>query len=465
MTHQRASKWFWTAAGVLCLTLLGLNQGCHKADRYVLTSDSSIPVEQLFTMTVQGDSVRKADGFSRVRLTAQVMDVSEGGRTILFTTTAGSLRVGDRSRPDSLLVATDQQGKAEIDLQSPAEAAVAQITATIEGVTPTLSQQRHIRFTAVTAEDMLSFGNLPDRIIAGTNNVQTEIRVQIDPALEGEDRRVNFTTNIGRFLFGTGQGSRTREVLADQNGLATVTLESPDDGGEAVITATVRGFVVEKTIRFFVPPRISFVTPPTTAPADGTTLTRFSALITSDLESAEDLSVEFVTTAGTLVSGDQEGQRLTLTSINQDTVGIFLRSPRQVGAAVITASLEGGSTAERFVTFGIATPDSVLVTIDPTQFQLRPNDQATIQATLIRTVGRGQVSEGLSVSFAAADTLGDAVPLARFFNVTRANTNGIATAIFTPDGSTYRGLVTIRATYIDAEVTRTGTATVRIVDE
>jgi len=465
MTHQRASKWLSMVTGVLCFTLLGLSQGCHDADRYVLTSDASIPVDQLFMMTVQGDSVQKADGFSRIQLIAQVMDVSEGGRTILFTTTAGSLRVGDRSRSDSLLVETDLQGKAEVALQSPNEAAVAQITATIEGVTPTLTQQRNIRFTAVTAEDMLSFEGLPDRVVAGNTNVQTEIRVQIDESLEGEDRRVSFTTSIGRFLFGTGQGGRTREVLADQNGVATVTLESPDDGGEAVITATVRGFVLEETIQFFVPPKISFVTPPTTAPADGVTLTRFSALITSDLGSVENLSVEFVTTAGTLVSEDQEGQRITLSSINQDTVSVFLRSPRQVGAAAITATLEGGSTAERFVTFGIARPDSVLVSIDPTQIQLRPNDQTTIQAALIRNVGRGQVSEGLSVSFAASDSVGNAIPLARFFNVSRANSDGIATAIFTPDGSSYRGLATIRATYVDAEATVTGTATVRFVDE
>jgi len=69
------------------------------------------------------------------------------------------------------------------------------------------------------------------------------------------------------------------------------------------------------------------------------------------------------------------------------------------------------------------------------------------------------------VSFSAVDSLGNAIPLARFFNVIPADSDGIATAIFTPDGSGFRGLVTITATYSDVEETVAGTANVRIVDE
>ena len=453
---------FWIAAGVLSLILLGI--GCHNADRYVLTSESSVAVDQLFLFTVQGDSVQRADGFSRVSLVAQVMDVSEGGRTILFTTTAGFLRVGDRTSSDSLLVETNPSGKVEIELVSPSQPAVAQVIATIEAVNPALTQQRNIRFTAITAEDILSFQALPDEIIIGTTT-RTEIRVRIDPGLEGEDKRVTFSTNVGRFLFGSGDRGQTRSVLADKDGIATVTLESPEVGGEAVITAEARGFSLEETIRFFVEHSISFVAPPTSVPADGSSLTRFEVVIASESERGENFNVEFVTTAGTLVSADQEGQRLFLEAGKQDTVGLFLRSPRQVGAAQITASLESGPSDERFITFDLAPPDSVLVTIDPDKFQLRPNDRTALQALLTRTPGRGQVTEGLSMSFFAADTLGSAIPLARFFNVTLADSNGIVTAIFTPDGSEYRGLVTITATYFDARATVSGTANVRFVDE
>lgn len=441
--------------------LMGI--GCHNADRYVLTSDTSVPVEQLFLFTVQGDSVQRADGFSHVRLLAQVQDVTEGGRTILFTTTAGTLRAGNRTRSDSLFVETDLSGKAEIELVSPSAPAVAQIIASIQDVAPALTQQRNIRFTPLTAEDILAFDSLPDTVLV-TGTSTTEIRVHIDPNLEGEDRRVTFSTSLSRFVFGSGDG-KTRQVLADKDGVAKVTLESPEGGGEVVVTATVRGFSLEETIRFFVQPSISFVRPPTSAPADGETQSRFSVRIVSELERAENLSLEFVTTAGTLISGDQEGQRLTLMAGMQDTLGILLRSPRQVGAALVTASIGGNLSDETSIIFDVAPPDSIVVAIDPEKFQLRPNDQTTLQATLIRAPGRGQATEGLSVSFFAADSLGNAISRSRFFNVTTSNANGIATAIFTPDGSPYRGLVTITATYFDARATVSGTANVRFIDE
>ncbi|MBT4140913.1 MAG: hypothetical protein HOE48_23575 [Candidatus Latescibacteria bacterium] len=449
---------------IVTLSLILISIGCHNADRYVLTSNTSVTVDQLFLLTVQGDSTQRADGFSRVSLVAQVMDVSEGGRTILFTTTAGVLRIGERTSTDSLLVKTDTSGKVEIELVSPSQPAVAQVIASIDSLAPALTQQLNIRFTAITAEDILSFEALPDEIVVGTTT-RTEISVRVDPNLEGEDRRITFSTNIGRFLFGTGDNAQTRSVLADPSGVATVTLENPNVGGEAVITAEGRGFTIEETIRFFVEHSLTFIEPPTSAPADGSALTQFDVVIASESERGNNFNVEFVTTAGTLVSADQEGQRLFIEASNQDTVGLFLRSPRQVGAAQITASLEDGPSDERFITFDLAPPDSVILTIDPDKFQLRPTDQTTLQASLVRAPGRGHVTEGLSVSFFAADSLNNAIPLARFFNVTLADSNGIATAIFTPDGSDYRGLVTITATYFDARATVSGTANVRIIDE
>ena len=461
---QRAGKWFLTTTGALSLIVM-IGLGCHDADRYVLTSDSSVSVDQLFLLTVQGDSVQRADGFSRTRFVAQVMDVTEGVRTVLFTTTAGTLRIGGRTRADSLLVETNLQGKAEIELVSPSAPATAQVIATIAGVKPALTQQRNIRFKPITAENILAFEGLPDTVIIGDTSSNTNIQVRIDPGLEGEDRRVTFTTSIGRFLFGTGTGGRTRDVLADINGVAKVTLESPASGGEAVVTAAVRGFSLNKTVRFLTLSAISFVGPPVSAPADGATLTRLSVLISSEVDRGANLSVEFATTAGTLVSGDQEGQRLLLQARAKDTTRVFIRSPRQVGAAVVTASLTGGPSTERFVTFNLAAPDSVILAIDPTKFQLRAREQTTLQAALVRTVGRGQVSQGLRVSFTAADSLGRAIPLARFINVTLADSDGKVSAIFTPDGSAFRGLVTIRATYSDADKTVSGTANVRIIDE
>ena len=61
--------------------------------------------------------------------------------------------------------------------------------------------------------------------------------------------------------------------------------------------------------------------------------------------------------------------------------------------------------------------------------------------------------------------MGNAVPLARLFNETPADADGIATAIFTPDGTTYRGLVAITATWSQDGSDVAGTSSLRIVDE
>lgn len=74
------------------------------------------------------------------------------------------------------------------------------------------------------------------------------------------------------------------------------------------------------------------------------------------------------------------------------------------------------------------------------------------------------MTEGLDVSFSATDSVGNTVPLARFFNATPVDSNGIATATFTPDGSGFRGLVNVIATWSDDETSVTGVTNLRLVD-
>lgn len=435
---------------------------CHDADRYVLTSDESVPVSSLLLLTVLGDSILPADGFSTTTLNAYVADVSEGTRSVLFTTTAGSLLVGGRAIGGTAEVPADESGNASIELQSPRDPAEATVLASITDVNPQLIQQSKIVFRSVILEDIVDFVNPVDTAKAGGAEATT-VTVRISPSLRGEDRRVTFTTSLGTFEFATAQGGQQREVLAGDDNTAFVTLLSPDEAGEALISAAVKGFVNETTIRFLTETTVTFTEAPTTAPADGFTLTQFNVTIESAL-SSEDRTVVFQTTAGTLLSGSQEARSVSVIADIRDVASVFLRSPKQVVVAVITASLTGASD-ERAIRFNLVGPDSIFVTVEPEKFRLTRNDQTLVQAFLVRDPGRGEVTEGLDVAFSATDSVGNSVPLARFFNVTPVDSNGIATATFTPDGSGFRGLVNVIATWSDDETSVVGFTNLRLVDE
>ena len=436
---------------------------CHDADRYVLTSDESVPVSSLLLLTVQGDSILPADGFSTTKLNAFVADVSEGVRSVLFTTTAGSLLVGGKTIGGTAEVPADESGNASIELKSPREPAEATVLVSITDVNPQLVQQTKIVFRSVILEDIIDFVDLVDTAKAGGSEATT-VTVRISPSLRGEDRRVTFSTSLGTFEFATAQGGQQREVLAGEDNVASVILLSPDEAGEALISATVRGFVNETTLRFLTETTVTFTEAPTTAPADGFTLTPFEVTIESALRPNESRTVVFQTTAGTLITGSQEARSVSVVADIRDVASVFLRSPKQVVVAVITASLSGASD-ERAIRFNLVGPDSIFVTIEPDKFRLTPNDQTLVQAFLVRDPGRGEVTEGLDIAFSATDSIGNPVPLTRFFNVTPVDSNGVATAIFTPDGSGFRGLVNVIATWSDGETSVVGVTNLRLVDE
>ena len=414
-------------------------------------------------MSVEGDTTLPADGFTTVRLRAHVGDVSERSRIVLFVTTAGLLRVGGISTTDSLHIPTDSNGDAWATLVAPSIPADASIFASVEGVRPELAQQARVRFRAATVEDIVRFVTVPDTVRASEISGAL-IEVEIAAELENEDRRVEFTTTRGTFEFATAAGGQTRHVLAGDDHRARVTLMNPDEPGEGLVTVTVRGFTQEQGIHFLSDPTVSFTEAPTTAPADGFTMTQFEARIAGASAADRERTIQFRTTAGTLVYGSTEGRTVSVLADGADAASVFLRSPNEAAVAVVTAELSG-ATDERAIRFEVAPPDSIFVTIEADKFRLAADGQTQVTALLARLPGRGIVTRGLDVSFSAADSSGNAIPLARFFNRNPADAEGMATAIFTPDGTDYRGLVQIEATWSGTDGTVTGVTNLRIVDE
>lgn len=450
--------------------LLTMAGGCHPhdPDKYVFSSVGSVQVDQLFSLSASGDSTLPADGFSSVMLVARVHNVTEGPRSILFTTTAGTLRVGSARRPDSAVVVTDLRGQAVVDLISSQEVVTARVVARVMGVEPALTQERQIRFVPVSAEDVFAFVEAPDSALA-IGTALSSFTVRISPNLQGDDRKVTFETTQGAFVSSnrettSGGDGQTRVVTAGADHRATVQLRSPDQASEALVTATVKGFTQERTIRFVPVPADSvlrFAEAPTSAPADGETLSRFVVRVSPALLADDNRQVVFETTQGTFAFAAANSTRITVLADASHQATAYLRSPNQIVEALLTASVKG-FVQRRTVQFAWAGPDTLIVLTD--RFLMKSTDQARLDVTLERRGGRGVVTRGMELSFQAADSLGNGIAGARFFNVTRSDAGGKASAVFTPDGSAYRGLVviTVRPTQVNREVA--GRAILRVAD-
>ena len=438
--------------------------GCHNPDDFALNSDKSPHIDRFLTLSAEGDTTLPADGFSAVELVAQVRDVSEGTLSILFTTTAGSLRVGTIVRTDSLgtttvrsdsaIVQTNANGEARTELVSELRQATAQVRARVVDIEPAIEQELRIHFNAVADEEILVFVDPPNSAFAH-GLALVPFTVRIAPELEGDDRQVHFETTGGTFPFGLDT-SQVQIVRADAEGLATAHLRTPEQVGEALVRATVMTFSQERVIRFVPAPADSvlhFVEAPEVAPGDGQSLSRFSVEISPLLQQDEDRTVLFLTTLGRFVLPDDDGSTVSVRADADGVATAILRSPNQFDEAFVRASVKG-FIQQQVLQFDWAGPDSIIVRTELNRLSLAAGEQMQIEAELIRLDGRGQVTENLEVAFAVADSLGNPLEGARFVDVTRTNAQGLASAVFAVDDTLYQGsaFISVRPARIASEV-------------
>jgi len=452
MTMVQRGEFFSTA--ILLFALLGA--GCHNPDDFALNSDKSPGMDHFLTLSAIGDTSLPADGFSAVELVAQVRDVSEGPLSVLFTTTAGSLRVGTSMgmavhldsvnttvRIDSVVVQTNASGEARIELVSEPRQATAQMRARVVGIDPGVEQEIRVHFEAVADEDLLVFVDPPDAAFAH-GLALVPFTVRIAPGLAGDERQVHFETSGGTFPFAS-DSSQVQSVRADAEGLATAYLRTPDQVGEAQVTARAMTFVQEHVIRFVPAPSDSvlrFVEAPETAPADGQSLSRFAVEISPLLQQDEDRTVVFLTTLGQFVLPDDDGSTVSVRADADGVAAAYLRSPGRYDEGFVRASVKG-FVQQHVLQFDWAGPDSIIVRPDLNRLSLAPGEQMQIEAELIRLAGRGQVTESLEVTFAVADSLGNPLEGARFVNVTSTDAQGRASASLAIDDTLYQGSVSV----------------------
>jgi len=261
-----------------------------------------------------------------------------------------------------------------------------------------------------------------------------------------QQRAVKFETSAGA-LVAPGQASlRAVTITADGAGRAVVELQSDRTVGTARVRVTAFDVGYDFTVTFTsADPSeiISVSVDPSSVPADGATPVVISARIASSIPALR-RSVTFRTTLGqilptTIVEAD--GSNLARVNLVSATTGV----------ARITATVDGVS-ADTTAQFTTAWPDRVIVA--PDAVQLKSGGSTTIRVTLLRTTGA--VSPRLEVAYSAAATGGAA--LGSFSRVTLAD-NGLSTAMFNVDTTTYVGPVTITVSVGGV----TGTARVDII--
>jgi hypothetical protein len=273
---------------------------------------------------------------------------------------------------------------------------------------------------------------------------------KISPKADADRRTVVFMTSAGTLIGGTAaQG--TSEVPADAAGEAFIELQSSSKVETAVVTAQVKGvpgLTTTLAVAFVaVTPNdiIQFTGfPSQPLPADGATLTPFTVKISDSIPAGSSRTVSFSTTVGTFAPGT--GTTASVPADAGNTATADLRSPSEITSGRVMATING-VTREVPVSFERALPNFISLVADKFTVEAKPEDQIALTATLTRDLG--MVTLNTPVIFKATGKQGTTtvtLPSTFFQNVsvvTLVNGQSVATAVFHPGATDYRGPVTV----------------------
>lgn len=171
------------------------------------------------------------------------------------------------------------------------------------------------------------------------------------------------------------------------------------------------------------------------APADGATLTPFSASLSRKFDLGS--KVNFTTTNGLCSRNDKKEIDLVVNT-EYNATG-FIRSPETPGSAVIAA--KAGSVSSQGVSIQLQTAYPDVITLSIPNPQVATGAFVNVTADFFKEIGK--VSAGQSVLFSAFDDTGGSI--GSFRNQTVVSAARKASAEFFPGQSDYRGLLTIVA--------------------
>lgn len=426
---------------------IAVTAGCYDSEHHSPTD----PVYSGAVQLSQSTASIQADGVSRVTITATLSPAtSSANRAVTFKTTAGTF-VGAASPAKETVANADASGLARVELRSSTDVEMAIVTATVSGVTQSIT----VSFTEAVPDDIIRVSTSASEMPAdGFSRVA--ITAELGPAPSTSNRPVTFKTTAGTFV-GAAAPAKEITVNADSAGIARVELRSSTDVEQAIVTASAGGVTRSATIAFTAPSPGNIIHISATAnvvPADGETVIQVIAQVAAGLQSNQ-RSVEFTTSAGSFVKSGN--QAVTETASLDNRAIVDLKAPRAPSNTRLTATVNGVK-AEMTIAFVAALPQRIEV---QAPFSIKANEEVTVTAKLFRTPG--SVTRDRDVSFTAIDAAGNAVGL--FHNVRVSADDGTATATYTPNGTDHRGPITIRAsTQSSTGETIVGQASAVIVD-
>ena len=308
--------------------------GCHDPADYDLTEEQ---VQSIISLDVTGPASIPADGFTTTTLIARIYPANANNRALLISTDRGTLVKGGGKMTDGALsINVGPDGSVEFDLKSSVETGDAIVVVT-SGGQPLISASKTVTFEQANPDDTIRFVTVPTNMPADGSS-QTTIEVQLNTNIPAASRQANFETTLGSLI------PSTKQVLADANGVARITLQSPATMGSTRITVSNGSVIRQTSVEFIraLPMTITATTTPLTVQAS----------VNSSVEVIGQLS----RTPGTVT----DGSTVLFEAFRTDTsapIGVYRNITNSVGGRVTGSFLPGATDYRGDVELRVSTPD------------------------------------------------------------------------------------------------------------
>lgn len=257
---------------IALLACVVLSHGCRDSSDYDLTQDQ---VNSILTLEVTGPASIPADGFTTTTLTAHIHPSNANNRALLISTDRGTLLKGGGTLQDGALTVTaGPDGSVAFDLKSSTDTGTATIVATANNQ-PQISASATVTFETANPDDTIRFLAVPAEMPADGAS-QGTISVQINTLIPASSRQATFETTLGTLI------PSSKTVIADADGTARITLQSPTTLGSSRVTVTALSVVRQTAVEFVraLPMAIAASTVPVTVAASSTSTVEVTGQLT-----------------------------------------------------------------------------------------------------------------------------------------------------------------------------------------
>lgn len=320
-------------AGLACLLLWA--GSCYDAEDH---SPTEANIDAIITLTTaSGETSLPADGVSRLRLVARLLDApAAANRTVLFHVNGFGTLEGGVADGDRMAVDADAGGRAVIDFVAGQDIGTAVVTASPKAA-PGITVSLPLTLQPADPDSVLRFVRAPATAPADGATLTT-FTVEVTPELPAGSS-VGFAASVGGF--GSAAAPTIDAPVVDGN-RASADLQSLGTISTVRVTASVLGVTRATQITFerALPDGITVTADPLQAPAAVGTQVAIAAVLHRDVGAVTDGTV--VTFGATDDSGAPVG---TFGNVTRSTGGqataTFLPGTDQPGFVTITVGAEG----------------------------------------------------------------------------------------------------------------------------